>query len=443
MSSLEAFILEHEGDDPVRLLLQRDRYPGIDLDLAVNTLEARRRLRGKVPEWYAVPSLLYPTRLCAEQCSSTPTARYKAHVAAGAGRGDITCGHPRPHKREGPAAAGSGRGRSEAETVYAPLPAPALTRTGRIADLTGGLGVDSWAFSELFEEVLYNEADEKLCQAARHNFAALGLSNISVQHGRVEPGKVQELLGGFRPDILYLDPARRSDDGRKVFLLEDCRPDVAALLPELLEAAPALLLKLSPMADISLLCRQLPHVKAVHVVASGGECKELLLLIVRGYEGGYTLTAVEDGAALSWTPEEEADAPLILPEDLPAGFLFEPGKALAKAGAFRLLCTRFGLTKLAPHTHLYTAPERPESLAGLGKCFVIQEVMPLNKRSMKEAGRRWPRAEVTARNLPLSSDELRRRIGCASGGSVHLFGLRIHLPSGPANFLLAAGICEE
>lgn len=467
MDTFDAFVLEHEGDDTARLLLGRDKYPGIDLDLAVNTIEARRRLRAKVPEWYALPSLVYPTRLCAEQCSSTPTARYKALFAARAGEGMLIPLHAMPpgarcpksgvirHGNQPSAALQGPDGTNDGtygldDGTYGQAQAYGqadnnrqecrLGKPGtRIADLTGGLGVDAWAFSEMFGEVLYNEADERLCDAARHNFAALGLTNVKVQNRMVEPGKVREILGGFQPDVIYLDPARRAEDGRKVFLLEDCRPDVKALLPELLEAAPGVLLKLSPMADITMVLQRLSHVREVHVVASGGECKELLLLLERGYTGGHSITAVEDGTRLSWTPEEEAAAALRLPASaqLPRR-LFEPGKALAKAGAFRLPCARFGLTKLGVHTHLYVADTLPEALEPFGKCFDIQEVMPLDKRTLKEARKRWPRAEVTARNLPLGSDELRRRIGCASGGDVHLFGVRIDLPEGPANFLIAA-----
>ena len=132
--SLADFIQVHAEDDPVRLLLSRDklqeRYPDLDLDLAVTTLEVRRKLRNKVPEWYAIPSLVYPSRLSGEQCSSSETARYKALVAAkviGEGMLSETCGHPRPHKREGPAE--GGRGRSEAETVSDRIPSTENLRT--------------------------------------------------------------------------------------------------------------------------------------------------------------------------------------------------------------------------------------------------------------------------------------------------------------------------
>lgn len=399
------FIRAHDADDPGRLALDRARFSDDveDFDLALTTLEARRKLRGKVPEWLALPSLRYPFRLSAEQCSSTGTARYKAAVARAA-----------------------------------------LVSPSAIADLTGGLGVDSWAFSRVFNQVLYNEMKPELARAADHNFRELGISNIRVRNcalGGMHPDmggvSVREVLGDFRPDILYLDPARRAGDGRKVFRLEDCQPDVLHLLPDLLEACPLLLLKLSPMADITLVCRQLGCVKELHVVAAEGECKELLLLLERGYEGKPRLFVVEDDAVqeihryarndntcaqneevygrdeLPWHPEERSDE---------GYFLFLPGKALLKAGAFDWPC-RYGLQALGRHTHLYTSTSVVPALSPFGKWFRILQVLPLNKRSFKDLGKRYPQAEVTARNIPLSSDQLRARIGCRSGGTVQIFGL--------------------
>ena len=392
--SFADFILQHEADDPVGLLLARDRYPDIDLDLAVTTLEVRRRLKTKVPEWYAVPSLVYPSRLSGEQCSSSETARYKASLIA-----------------------------------RSPI---------QIADLTGGMGVDTWAFAQVAGVVLYNEMQEGLARATEQNFRELGVKNVAFRSCMVEAGKVAEVLDGFRPDVIYLDPARRAGDGRKVFLIEECQPDVLGLLPELFAASRFVLLKLSPMADITMACKRLgEHVKEVHVVASGGECKELLFLLDREWSGGYSLTAYENGHTLSWTPEEEASAPPVFPES-PAlsGVLFEPGKALLKAGAFNLPCERFGLTKLGQHTHLYAGESVPDGLRPFGKGFDILEVMPLGNRTMKEAGKRWPQAEVTARNVPMTSDLLRRKLSCASGGDIHLFGVRIDAASGSANYLI-------
>jgi hypothetical protein len=120
----------------------------------------------------------------------------------------------------------------------------------------------------------------------------------------------------------------------------------------------------------------------------------------------------------------------------PGDLLFEPGKALTKAGAFNLPCERFGLTKLGHHTHLYAGDSMPEELAPFGKVFEIVDVLPLSNRTLKEAGKRWPQAEVTARNVPMTSDLLRKKIGCASGGDMHLFGVRVDAASDSGNYLI-------
>ena len=406
--TLDEFIREHENDDTSALLLARHRFPDIDIDLAVTTIECRRRLRRKVPSWYAVPSLRFPSRLAAEQCSSEETALVKARVAH--------------------SIAAEGR---------------------RIADLTGGMGVDSWAFSRVFGEVLYNEMQPALAEATQENLGKLGVTNVRFSSRQLVPGNLKEILGGFRPDLIFLDPARRAEDGRKVFRLADCQPDVLTLLPELMDACPDLLLKLSPMADITQLSRELPGLRAVTVVGAGGECKELLLHIRRDYNGPYALTVIENGATLSFDADDrgclgetlaQANRPAatLFREDTSASaapsqrLLFEPGKALAKAGVFRQLASRFGLAQADTSTHLYFAESLPNELLPFGKIFQIEEVLPLGNETYRSLRKRIPAAEITARNLPQTSDALRRKLGIASGGTKHLFGLRT--PSG--NLLL-------
>ena len=440
--SFADFILQHEGDDPVRLLLARDKYPEVDIDLAVTTLEVRRKLRTKVPEWYAVPSLIYPFRLSGEQCSSSETARYKARVCGSSLVPEPSLRDP-SHKWAPPSYAAEGGHRFGDQT------APANERL-KIADLTGGMGVDAWAFAQVAEEVLYNEMQEELARATELNFRELGVENVRFRNCRVEPGKVAEVLDGFRPDVIFLDPARRAGDGRKVFLIEECQPDVLGLLPELFEASRYVLLKVSPMADITMACKRLgAHVKEVHVVAAGGECKELLFLMDRDWEGTPATFIVEGGAVMEIPGQAGNDGPsLVIPSEVKEPvistgakrsgeiFLFEPGKSLLKAGAFSLPCERFGLTKLGQHTHLYVGEAIPEALRPFGKVFEILEVLPLNNRTMKEAGRRWPQAEVTARNVPMTSDLLRKKLGCASGGDIHFFGVRVDTAAEAGNYLI-------
>ena len=443
--SFADFILLHEGDDPVRLLLSRDKYPDIDLDLAVTTLEVRKKLKAKVPEWYAVPSLVYPSRLSGEQCSSSETARYKARVCSRIRREGVPSETASAALRPlPPQAAGPSKGEEPGPPKISrflgwlgrgwPQVSDGTPSLMRVADLTGGMGVDAWAFSSVAGEVLYNEMQEELEESTRLNFRELGVVNVRFSCRKVEVGKVREVLDGFEPDVVFLDPARRGEDGRKVFLIEECQPDVVGLLPELFDVSRYVMVKLSPMADITMACKRLPHVKEVHVVAAGGECKELLFVMDREWEGEHAVFVVENGSVMEIPGQAGNDVRMDIPKE--GTVLFEPGKALAKAGAFGLPCTEFGMRKLGVHTHLYTGEAVPEGLEPFGKWFEIVEVLPLNNRTMKEAGKRWPQAEVTARNVPMTSELLRKKIGCASGGDVHLFGVRADGGVEAGNYLI-------
>ena len=205
------------------------------------------------------------------------------------------------------------------------------------------------------------------------------------------------------------------------------------LLPELFEACPNLLLKISPMADISLVINQL-RPREIHVVGADGECKELLLWLERGWEDTCTLYVSEihgsEGTASRLTfplDAESTAAPVYASAiGLTDRLLFEPGKALAKAGLFNTVSQQFGLPKLSRHTHLYLLPGKPgPDLTAFGKTYQILEVHEFSGKALKSIGKAWPQAEVTARDIPLSSDDLRRRLGVRSGGDIHIFGCRI------------------
>ena len=426
MDAFTSFVLENAHADAADLLLRVKAWPApedpllSDLDpksLAVHTVTARRKLERKLPGWHACPGLVYPTSLCAEQCSSAPTAARKAALV---------------------------------RRILADRSG------GRVADLTGGLGVDAVAFSSVCEAVLYNERDASLAAAARHNFPLLGARNITVRNLSLQPGGLAEVLDGFTPDLIYIDPARRDDGGKKVFLLEDCSPDVLPLLPELLAAAPHVLLKLSPMADLTMVAERLsramePYYEAagawrtgspreIHAVSREGECRELLVWLDRGYAGPTMVVCAEDDTEVSFSSDELSSARARLPEAPYGTLLFEPGKSLLKAGAANALCTRYPLVKLARFTHLFFADGLDTAgltaLAPMGKFFTVKAILPFSKASMREVRDRFPRADVSARNLPLSSDELRARLGLVSGGGLHVFGVRIDMPHASEKYLV-------
>lgn len=480
MDSFEKFIVENGNADTVRLVMACKEWPvpedaelaGLDAkSLAVNTIEGRRRLRKKLPEWVARTELVYPSSLCAEQCSSSDTARYKASIVQRIFNeyvGTVASMVGDPCRTTGSATKGtesvpdknSPTTRNQSVTELAEVTIPSR---GKVADLTGGLGVDSWAFSEVAEEVLYNEMNPALAAAARHNFKALGVTNIFIKNSEATSDSLKDIFGDFRPNVIFLDPARRDSAGKKVFLLEDCSPDVLKILPELFGISRFVLLKLSPMADITMAVERLDRtyeeylekasgkgwngqwVREVHVVASGGECKELLILLDGEWNEGYSLTCREDGKTLTFKPEEITKAKAGYPDSTFARIIFEPGKSLTKAGVFNAICERFGLVKLARFTHLYTISEplsdseseqRTAPLKDFGKVFYVKEILPLNKSSMKDVGKRYPHSEVSAKNIPMSSDELRTRLKVKSGDDAHIFGVRIETPYNEDNYLI-------
>lgn len=375
------FIIEHENDSPAELMLHRDRWPSIDMAVAVRCIQGRAKARTKLPLWYAEPGLLYPQSLSLEQCSSQATALYKQRF---------------------------------------------VLSVDRVADLTGGLGVDSWSLSQPAASVDYFERSEELCACARHNFVALGRDNITVHCAETTP----EMLSRIPSDtysLIYLDPARRGRDGGRVYSLRDCEPDITALRPELLRIAPRILLKVSPMADIRVLLSDLPEASEVHILSCDNECKEVLVLMLRNNAvpaGDIPITAVElssgdNAAEFHFTLREENDAAadLATPSEI-AGYLYEPSPALLKCGAFKLPAVRFGLRKISASTHFYTAPAPVEHFPG--KIRRIIEVLPFHKAAIRDFRKRYPACSVTARNFPMTSEELRRRLGSAESDTLRV-----------------------
>lgn len=351
------------------------------------------KLQAKLPLWAGTEGIEVPTRLALEQCSSSQTAAYKASVAS----------------------------KILSET------------SGRIiADLTGGLGADSFAFSGIAEKVIYNEINPVLADAASRNFERLGRTNIQTRCSDAADA-LRNL--GAPVGLIYLDPARRDSAGKKAFMLKDCTPDVLQLKEDLLQAAPAVLVKLSPMADISQLARDFaPNLSEVHIVGAKGECKEILCLLRRAPQDSYTITAASGTSIFSFSPEEEKDAHAPLSGIPNAGeILLEPASALMKAGAFNLTAQRLNLKKLGVSTHLYIGDS---DLEGMFKRFLIEEVLPFGGQSFSLLRSRHLKGSATARNVPVSSEGFAKKAGLLTGEGPHLFALGADMEDGSSKRII-------
>lgn len=360
-----------ESTDIPSIALKAARQPAVDREFALSQIAGYHRAVRKLPTWARNPELVYPAELSMEQCSSEQTAVLKASLVAG----------------------------------------------DTLLDLTGGFGVDCAYLSRGMKRAVMVERDARLCAIARHNFAALGYNNIEVVNGTAE-----ENLAGTA-DVVYLDPARRGQRGQRVYNIADCTPDVVSLLPRLKAAARrALMIKLSPMFDLSRAVALLPGTTDVHIVAVGNECKELLIVMRRdrSCEGGVEVVCHNDGTCFAYDLSADyGSAPLYEGELTSPLYLYEPNAAIMNAGCFGAVAARYGVTALDANSHLFLSPERIEDFPG--RSFAISEVVPFNKRASRSVAH-LERANVAVRNFALNAAQLRARLRLADGGDTYLFG---------------------
>lgn len=365
------FLADHAGADPAKLALQAARFPRLPVRELVQQLAARQRVREKLPTWAQHPDVLFPPTLSLEQASSERTARFKAGLVGG-------------------------------ETL---------------ADLTGGLGVDAWAFGETVSTVFYVERNAELASLAAHNLPTLGRQNVRFFSENAED--FLEKNGPF--DWLYLDPARRDPAQNRIFRLDECAPDVLKLKSFLLQKASNVLLKAAPLLDLDGAIRALQTVETVHVLAVKNEVKELLFTLSRrGTEEpeirAVNLPGTGGGDAFAFRRSEEAAA--LVEFSSPERFLYEPHAALLKAGAFRLLAARFGLKKLHPNSHLYTSQTPRADFPG--RIFWVKTLLKPDRQALR-AALPGGRANLTVRNFPATVAELRKKLGLAEGGDDYVF----------------------
>ena len=367
------FIAEHARADVRTLALQGQKYPEVDMPTAITQIAGRQVAEAKIPSWHSIEGIYYPKHLSMEQCSSEATAHYKAGLVEG----------------------------------------------DTFVDLTGGFGIDCSFIARRFKQADYVERQTELCELAEHNFPLLGLS-IQV-HNKDGVDYLKEM----KPvDCIYLDPARRDGHGGKTVAISDCEPDVSILEYLLLEKAKTVLVKLSPMLDLSLALKTLKHIHQIHIVSVHNECKELLLVLRNEAASSSVSIHCEhilptgESQSFSFTQEQEKEADCPLAHEV-ENYLYEPNSSLLKAGAYRILTQMYPVKKLHISSHLYTSPEYIPHFPG--RKFKVEAIGGFGKKEQKALLKDIDKANLTIRNFPSSVAELRKRLKLKEGGEVYLF----------------------
>ena len=466
------YVRQHADDDPRQLALRGSKDPEVDIVMALQQIQGRQTARRKMPSWAALDDIVYPPHLNMEQCSSEQTARYKAAVARRLSAPQSGMGvvfFPQLGGQEGMGVVSSPQ--LGGQEGMGGVSSPQLGgQEGGFIDLTGGLGVDFCFMSRAFSRAVYVERNADLCALATDNFRTLGLQVETVC------GDGISFFRSFTDpiDMVFIDPARRDDHGGRTYDIADCTPDVLSIKDELLAKARTVVLKLSPMLDWRKAVSDLgaERVSEVHIVAVGGECKELLIVMQRPpHRRPLRVVCVNDNSvwvarSVSQTarPASPAsppaaqtvhpDTPFATPKEhdsdafcpktdaiLPQNgmrfgakrdafcpktenecvgmTLLEPNAAAMKSGLFNLLADDFNLFQLAPNSHLFVSNNPIGRFPG--RQFRIVGVTTMNKRELRRHLGDMKQANITVRNFPLTVAQLRQRLKLSEGGSNYLF----------------------
>lgn len=361
---VQDFTHEFKGDIN-SLAFSGSPFPNISTQELLRQISSRNQIKNKLPLWYKSKGIYYPPKLNLEQTSSEITAQHKAQYIQG----------------------------------------------DSLIDLTGGFGIDAYYFAQKTKQVWHCEMDAELSQIASHNAKVLGLENIEFHVGN----SLEFLNGDF--DTIYADPARRDDAKNKVFLLEDCLPNIPLHLDDILSHSKLFMMKSSPMLDISQGIRDLEAVYEIHIVAIDNEVKELLWFMSREVEietpklisFNYTKTGIQ-------VFESNLEDAVSVTYSEPLAYLYEPNTAILKSGAFNQISEQLAVNKLALHSHLYTSEELIDFP---GRRFKIEKVLPYNKKEMRGLGIK--KANISIRNFKESVATLRKKWKINDGGDIYLF----------------------
>lgn len=411
------FVAMHRNEDVRELALKAKRVERLDLPLALDQIAGWQIARKKLPQWASCEGIVYPPHISMEQCSSQFTAQYKSEIA---------------QTLLAPAATVRARVSDSAESVMQTAKSAfqlsdspesdTLVARSSMVDLTGGFGVDFSYLARGFSQATYVERQRHLCDLAEHNMAALGLDQA-----RIVCGDGVEYLRQMGPvDFIYLDPARRDEHGSRTYAIEDCTPNVFELRDLLLVKSQYTLVKLSPMLDWRKAVADFDGaVREVHIVATGNECKELLLVLgqqVHEEPSAPRVFCVNDNQRIDYDSAAYTQGLRIGDKPLPEAknYLYEPNASIMKAGCFDLVEERFGVTQVGPSSHLFVSATPVADFPGRG--FAIEAIGGMNKKDIKRLLNGTKQANIAVRNFPLTAPQLRKKLKLADGGPVYLFG---------------------
>jgi 16S rRNA G966 N2-methylase RsmD len=369
---IRRILAENEGSDTAKLALKWAGKKDIPVNFLLTQIAGRKIAAKKLPDLYKIDSIIYPDKTALEQCSSTLAAQNKQRF----------------------------------------IP------KGRVADLTGGLGIDSISFAKASNSVVYIEPNEDRLKIAIHNFKELGLQNVDFQNSTAE-----EFLKNLKTkefDLIYLDPSRRDENNRRAFRLSDLQPDVLQLKSQILFASPKLLLKVGPMLDITEAIRELGKVTIVNIVSIKDECKELLFYVDEKASENPEIICSElkDDGNSEFKFDYQFEKILEIKIGKFSNYIYDPQASIIKAGGFKSIADKYELIKLNANTHLYTSEQLINNFPG--KCYEVISQLDFDLKTLKSELKN-KNFHLVFRNFPEDATKVSNKLNLKSGGDRYLF----------------------
>lgn len=366
---IQDFINQKIGISLTQLALQKNPFPEVEWIEILKQIEAKTKAKDKLPHWFQTNNIIYPTKISIEQTSSEKTATYKSSLISGES----------------------------------------------LIDLTGGFGIDDFYFAKKIKKVAHCEINTELSSIVKHNLEQLTISNIDCHDG-----DSMETLKKLNQkwDWIYIDPSRRNDAKGKVFMLQDCLPNVPENLDFYFSYSDKILIKTAPLLDLSSGLSELKNVKTIHIIALENDVKELLWEIHQGYQGVISIkTANITKDKIEYFDFIQGKSQELTHFGIPKKYLYEPNSAIMKSGGFDEVAIQFKLEKLHKHSHLYTSQEL---ISFPGRIFEIEKSIPYSKTEMK-AELEKGKANITTRNFPETVENIRKKWKIKDGGNIYCF----------------------
>ena len=356
------FLKQHIHTDLPEFLLKRSPFTDISIQELAQQLKGRKIAEKKF-SFLLNDNIVFPPHLNLEQSSSESTSRYKAENLNGK----------------------------------------------TFLDLTAGFGIDAYFLSQNFQEITLLEKNEDLLNTVEHNWKILDKKAEFIL------GDLEEFIAKTEKkfDVIYLDPARRSLEKRKVFLLEDLSPNILEIQDRSLELGRVVITKLSPMIDITYLVSVLKDIFKIEIIAVKNDVKEVVVYQNKDLkENNIEIICVDletEEETFKYNFGEEKGA--IAKFSNFQKYLYIPNNPILKSGAFNLISDKFKVFKLHQNTQFYTKENLIKEFPGR-----ILEMKIINSKEIQK-GEKW---NIISKNYPLSVAEIEKKYKIKSGGNRYL-----------------------